>query len=493
MRNNYPTDNRRGLGRALSALTAAALLAAVAVTLGCKSAAPPGKPKLRNVSVEVIESIPELEDTVKLTGETEPNRIVKVLSEVAGRIEKVAVTEGQLVHGNGEAPSLLVSLNTELLRAQLDLCKADEEFASLEAERLDELFEKDVATRHERDRGQTQLVMAKARTATAQANMDRSQIYAPIGGVLNSLPAEEGEYLQPGTLVAEIVDVDKIKVVVPIPERDVSFLSVNDRAKVIARQRGRDEEFFGPITYISKIPDPQTFTSRVEVTIDNSDGRLRTGQIVDVIFTRRIIPDAIMIPLEAVIPRQNSREVYTVSPQAELWLAIPKDVSQSLTVGSPVSVSTVSQEGQSEKLSGEVASIVPNENTGLETITMTVSAESVPLLPGQFVTIEFAGGSIIEAMIEQAGERMGEPAKDAPPRTVAGLSRFADRRVVQLGIIRGSSVQVVSGLSAGDMLIVSGQQYVASGQAVRIVPSVEELTAKLDETVDRSHTDRLQQ
>ena len=45
----------------------------------------------------------------------------------------------------------------------------------------------------------------------------------------------------------------------------------------------------------------------------------------------------------------------------------------------------------------------------------------------------------------------------------------AVRRPVTLGFLVGQSVHVLSGLSAGDLLIVEGQRYVAPGKPVRIV------------------------
>ena len=47
----------------------------------------------------------------------------------------------------------------------------------------------------------------------------------------------------------------------------------------------------------------------------------------------------------------------------------------------------------------------------------------------------------------------------------------AQRRDVELGFIRGSEVRILSGLRAGDALIVAGQQFVAPDQGVRVVES----------------------
>jgi membrane fusion protein (multidrug efflux system) len=49
-------------------------------------------------------------------------------------------------------------------------------------------------------------------------------------------------------------------------------------------------------------------------------------------------------------------------------------------------------------------------------------------------------------------------------------SNEAHRRELDLGIMKDDQVQVISGLQAGDQLIVAGHRFVAPGQKVRIIP-----------------------
>lgn len=475
----------------------AVLLAVLAATVGCKSATPPGRPKPRNVSIQFVELIPQLFDTIKLPGKTEPNRLVRVMSEVAGRIEQVDATEGQIVLGSdaSDGASLIVTLNTDILQPTYDRYEAEAEFAKLEFERLGELYECNVATCHEWDQSRARYLIARALQEMAAANLQRCCIYAPIGGVLNRLPVEQGEYLQPGMLVAEIVDIDQIKVVVDVPERDISYFSIGAQAEVIARQRGRDEEFTGPITYISRLADPDTFTTRVEITVDNTDGRLRTGQIVDVFLTRRVIADAIMIPLDTVIPRQHDRVVYIISPQAELVLDVPKSVAGSLAEGDEVIWRSSLEQGDTARQTAEIARIEQPDDVDGNTVRLhlRIDMPHAHLEPGTVIAIELPDRQTIEAIIEPiTSAEIAPPEGNQAHMTVARLLRFAERRIVELGIIRGNSVRVVAGLEVGDMLIVSGQQYVGPHQVVRIVPSVEQLAAPSDGAPD-TPIDRRQQ
>jgi membrane fusion protein (multidrug efflux system) len=51
----------------------------------------------------------------------------------------------------------------------------------------------------------------------------------------------------------------------------------------------------------------------MEITLDNEQGLVRSGQIVSVNLTRRIIKDAVLIPLLAVVPMEEGNSVYVVN------------------------------------------------------------------------------------------------------------------------------------------------------------------------------------
>ncbi|MHC4561512.1 MAG: efflux RND transporter periplasmic adaptor subunit [Planctomycetota bacterium] len=263
------------------------------------------------VAVMAIEPIAALPDVVELPGVTMPNRVVRVAAEVAGRVEEVLATEGAAINCEDES-CIIVRLNTDLLQAQADRYKSEAEYYGRDYDRLLQAQQRGVATKTEVDQAQMKAETFRALHASAKANLERAVIKAPISGIVNRLPVEQGEYLQPGALVAEIVDLDVIKVAVDVPERDVGYLTVGDEARIVANGTSAMREMVGPISYISQLADPSTYTSRIEIDIPNADRGLRTGQIVDAFVMRQTIPNAIMVPLDAVMPREKDHVVYVV-------------------------------------------------------------------------------------------------------------------------------------------------------------------------------------
>jgi membrane fusion protein (multidrug efflux system) len=255
--------------------------------------------------MEVV-AIPALADEFALPAVVEPNRVVTVAAEVAARVERMPLEEGDAA----KAGQLLVQLNVDLIEPALRTAQAQHDRNQIEFERMQSLVSENATSRQDLDNATVQLAASKATLEEAQARLERTQIVAPVRGILNKQLVEEGEYVQPGTPVAEVVEIDPVKVVVSMPERNVAFFRVGGRAKVLVDAPNGEGPLEGTITYIDKLADPQTRTTALEITVGNEAGVLRSGQIVRAQLTRQIVDDAIMIPLAAVIPMEDGYAVY---------------------------------------------------------------------------------------------------------------------------------------------------------------------------------------
>jgi len=300
---------RRNIIKAVIILAAIAILTVIMKMPAKKREVPATEAPPVNVKVMTVTAEPQFADTFKLPAVVEPNRIVTVSSEVSGRIEHIPLEEGDKV----QAGDLLVQLNTDLILPDFESAKAQFERDKIEFDRMTNLAKENATTQRDLDNATSQLAISKARLEGIRARLERTSILVPINGVLNDLLVEEGEYVDPGNPVAQIVDTDTVKVVVEIPERDVAFFSVGDKSEIYTNTKDPNEFLTGTITFISELADSRTRSTRTEITLNNKQRLLRSGQIVNVHLTRRIIKDAILIPLLAVIPMEDGKAVYVVN------------------------------------------------------------------------------------------------------------------------------------------------------------------------------------
>ena len=120
------------------------------------------------------------------------------------------------------------------------------------------------------------------------------------------------EIVQPGTICAEVVDNETVKIVVNISERDISYFRVGQEQKIFVDRNGQAISLSGRITYISAEAEPLAHTTRMEISIPNTDREFHSGQFVTVRLKRQDIKNAIMVPLDAIIPLEDGYMVYVV-------------------------------------------------------------------------------------------------------------------------------------------------------------------------------------
>jgi membrane fusion protein (multidrug efflux system) len=309
------TDNisqgwlRRNAPKAVIILAVIAALTVITKLPSRKQDAPPTTAAPVNVTVMTVVSEPQLAETFDLPAVVEPNRIVTVSAEVAGRIERIPPKKGDSLR-NGD---LLIQLNADLLRPLFEVAEAQSKRDQIEFDRMKNLVEQDATPQRDLDNAATRLAISKASLEEVRARLDRTRILTPTTGFLNDLFVEEGEYVQAGTAVAELVETDTVKVVVDVPERDIAFFEIGLQAEVLADVKGEQKSLTGKITFISGLADARTRSTRLEISLENKEQLLRSGQIVLVHLTRRILKDAIMVPLLAVIPMEESEAVYVVN------------------------------------------------------------------------------------------------------------------------------------------------------------------------------------
>jgi multidrug efflux pump subunit AcrA (membrane-fusion protein) len=144
------------------------------------------------------------------------------------------------------------------------------------------------------------------------------EITSPVQGIVGRVYMDKGARVSPpdpgpsmGTPILRVVDMDKVKVVVNVIERDFAKIKLNQKAN-ISVETYPDETFSGKITLISPTINPTTRTASVEITIPNRDHRLKPGMFAQADVIIRQKNDAILIPAYAVIEQSEMRKVLTV-------------------------------------------------------------------------------------------------------------------------------------------------------------------------------------
>lgn len=246
-------------------------------------------------------------DTIRLPGTVEPWMRVSVAAEAAGRLERLAVREGQVL-SESDLKTPIAVIDESLVRAQLRAAEADLSLAQATYERAEELHRKGVASQEEFDQARRNLDFAAAQVELMRVQLAHCSVYAPFAGIADRVPVEQGTYMDRGQPLCELIDVSRVKVVVSVPEMDVPFLKVGDEAWVNVEALGR--RVTGKIIHIPMLAEEHTRTFPVKIEVANPALDIRPGMIVRVTMIRRRIPDAIAVPMFCVIPLVSRTVVF---------------------------------------------------------------------------------------------------------------------------------------------------------------------------------------
>jgi len=153
-----------------------------------------------------------------------------------------------------------------------------------------------------------------ARVADVLAKTD---IVAPISGVVTRLPVQEGEMVvmgiqgQPGTTLMTISDLSAIDAEVKVAEADVLRIAL-DQTATVTLEAIPGVSFTGRVVEIgaSALPIAGTGAAarefRVKVRLDTPDPRLRPGLTCDAEVLTAERRDVLVVPLQAVVVRPGA-------------------------------------------------------------------------------------------------------------------------------------------------------------------------------------------
>ena len=256
------------------------------------------------VAVMIVEPV-SIRDVIFLPGETEASEDVKVAANTAGRVDWIGPREGQRVNKG----DLLVKIDVSALKASRDRAEAAFKLADDLYQRRLRLFDNKIIAREELNQSETQRTLALTDLAQIKVRYNHGFPKSPITGIVNHLYLDEGEYADIGKPMVDIVNIDRIKINVRVPELDVRFVK-KGQSTPVKIDAFPDRTLIGTVDFVSFKADPATKTFLVRSIIDNADHDIRPGMIGRVAFVRRAITDAVAAPLFSLVDKGGERIVF---------------------------------------------------------------------------------------------------------------------------------------------------------------------------------------
>jgi len=179
-----------------------------------------------------------------------------------------------------------------------------------------------------------QLSSAKGKYLVAEAQVSYSEIRSPINGVVTDRPLFAGETASSGSTLLTVMDTSSLLAKVHLAQTVAQRLNVGDDASVLIP--GMDDPVPAKVSLISPALDPGSTTVEVSLRVDNKAGKYKAGTPVRISIAGRSVPQAIKVPLSAILTGQDgSKSVMVVGPDS---LAHMKAVQLGISDGKDVQV-----------------------------------------------------------------------------------------------------------------------------------------------------------
>lgn len=311
-----------------------------------------------SVAVATVEEKP-LSNSFQLPATLAPIEESKISVNISGKITRLSIENGSRV-SQGQ---IIGTIDAQLKQLNLEAIELSESKLKRDYERTKELYEGKAAT-------ETNLIDAKYAYENKRIEADQirkqiadANIVAPFNGIISNKSLNVGEFTNVGTVIATIVNIQKLKAVVYVNEKDAYRLKIGQTVSV-STEVYPGSEFKGKVSFINPKGDA-SHNYLVEVLIDNNGKNvLKAGTYAVVVFRSETNGTALQIPKIALAEGLKNPYVYVVNGNtvASRKIVTGREVGEYVEVVNGLQIGEqIVINGQINLLDGSIISIVSNK------------------------------------------------------------------------------------------------------------------------------------
>jgi RND family efflux transporter MFP subunit len=271
-----------------------------------------------NVQIKAAET-KSLRPFIDTIGSLKAFEQVIASSEIEGILRTTNVEEGAFVSKG----ALLATVDdrdyaSELRRVEYALKQAEATLVNTKAEfgRKEALYKEELVTKQQFDDvamrmavSDAEVERSRAALAIARERYAKTRILAPMAGYISEKKISQGEYVRNGTPLYVLVQIDPLKLLFTVSEKEIGRLKVNQEV-LLRVDAYPDKEFKGRVSIIYPTMDERTRSLQVEARVSNPDRLLKPGLFAKVILYTAEMRDTLVIPVTSVLYEGKKLKVF---------------------------------------------------------------------------------------------------------------------------------------------------------------------------------------
>ncbi len=255
-------------------------------------------------------------------------REVGVRARVQGILQQRLFKEGAEV----KQGDILFQIDPEPFQVALAAAEANRRTATAtlnqaerEWRRTSRLYEQNAVSQREYDNARSAFELAQANQALSQSQLAKAElelsytrVKAPVSGVTSLETVSEGNLVERGTLLTNLVQLNPIHVRFSLPETDAAIRGnanapdESGNPVTLLSAHENSYPFTGEIDFTASTVDQLTGTVAARATFPNPDKQLIPGQFVRVQVLLETFRDTILIPETAVVQGPQGPSVFVI-------------------------------------------------------------------------------------------------------------------------------------------------------------------------------------
>jgi membrane fusion protein (multidrug efflux system) len=219
----------------------------------------------------------------------------------------------------------MVQLDAAVQQAELEQAKANHALAKSNFQRVSDLFDRKFVSGSARDEAASQLEVARAGVALAEARFERTRLRAPFAGVVGIRNVSVGDYVKEGADLVNLEAISTLKVDFRLPDAYIDRIRPGQTLDVTSDALP-EKRFGATVDAIDPLVDAQGRAVLLRARLDNAGNVLRPGMFVRVrliLAERKSVP---VVPEEAVVPTGKGQFVFVIEEgkarRAEVTLGV---------------------------------------------------------------------------------------------------------------------------------------------------------------------------
>lgn len=264
----------------------------------------------------VVSSRPKVRSTASLSAWQSTD----ITAKNSGYISSIHFEEGQYVQ-KGE---VLITLENSAEQAAVSSAQTDLGSAEKQYERSQQLAAKGYISKQDLDQAKTNFFTAKSTLATAQQNLNNTELTAPFAGYMGAKTISNGQFVNAGQVLVNLVDTHLIKAIYHLPGQWLAKIQLGQVVQV--KVANTDQAFMGKVNFIAPNVDSQSNTIEVHSVLPNPHHQLTPGEYASVTQYLGSAQTALYVPENSVL--QSLEGMYLFEVNHEVAVQTPVKIGE---------------------------------------------------------------------------------------------------------------------------------------------------------------------